>query len=398
MTIAIECYIAACTLLLLFEICFLFLKNAKIQQLKPDHEAFEEELSTEIRLHQETGAFSDDFIQTAGRKLSQTKNMITLQNMLEKMPKATNWFRLLLLEQLSAYEKKKDEEQAFYTYMISLLDYHEEKVPADFASRFIGFLDSKSLYTFTNTMAALYAFGESSLLLQAMEKINARSGFYHKKLLVDGLLRYQGDFDELNQALVKQFYRYAPHTQECLLDYFRLQEYDVSDLCLSLMQDAQADVEVQHRALRYFHKFRHAEAKQVMLELLKKEETSWIKQMLAIQGLKGYDDAETVHEIRRKLFSRNWHVRINAIEYFYQKGMDQKELQDILELRDKYTNEALLYQFRNDPETAAYIMERIRTFEEEEVRIDALQNQQKSLPAIQQWAEEGGERYAACSV
>lgn len=398
MTIAIECYIAACTLLLLFEICFLFLKNAKIQQLKPDHEAFEEELSREIRLHQETGAFSDDFIQTAGRKLSQTKNMITLQNMLEKMPKATNWFRPLLLEQLSAYEKKKDEEQAFYIYMISLLDYHEEKVPADFASRFIGFLDSKSLYTFTNTMAALYAFGESSLLLQAMEKINARSGFYHKKLLVDGLLRYQGDFDELNQALVKQFYRYAPHTQECLLDYFRLQEYDVSDLCLSLMQDAQADVEVQHRALRYFHKFRHAEAKQVMLELLKKEETSWIKQMLAIQGLKGYDDAETVHEIRRKLFSRNWHVRINAVEYFYQKGMDQKELQDILELRDKYTNEALLYQFRNDPETSAYIMERIRAFEEEEVRIDALQNQQKSLPAIQQWAEEGGARYAACSV
>ncbi|MBP3628426.1 MAG: hypothetical protein J6I95_03050, partial [Anaerotignum sp.] len=221
MTIAIECYIAACTLLLLFEICFLFLKNAKIQQLKPDHEAFEEELSREIRLYQETGAFSDDFIQTAGRKLSQTKNMITLQNMLEKMPKATNWFRPLLLEQLSAYEKKKDEEQAFYTYMISLLDYHEEKVPADFASRFIGFLDSKSLYTFTNTMAALYAFGESSLLLQAMEKINARSGFYHKKLLVDGLLRYQGDFDELNQALVKQFYRYALHTQECLLDYFR---------------------------------------------------------------------------------------------------------------------------------------------------------------------------------
>lgn len=398
MTIAIECYIAACTLLLLFEICFLFLKNAKIQQLKPDHEVFEEELSREIRLYQETGAFSDDFILTAGRKLSQTKNMITLQNMLEKMPKATNWFRPLLLEQLSAYEKKKDEEQAFYTYMISLLDYHEEKVPADFASRFIGFLDSKSLYTFTNTMAALYAFGESSLLLQAMEKINARSGFYHKKLLVDGLLRYQGDFDELNQALVKQFYRYAPHTQECLLDYFRLQEYDVSDLCLSLMQDAQADVEVQHRALRYFHKFRHAEAKQVMLELLKKEETSWIKQMLAIQGLKGYDDAETVHEIRRKLFSRNWHVRINAVEYFYQKGMDQKELRDILELRDKYTNEALLYQFRNDPETSAYIMERIRTFEEEEVRIDALQNQQKSLPAIQQWAEEGGERYAACSV
>ena len=330
MTIAIECYIAACTLLLLFEICFLFLKNAKIQQLKPDHEAFEEELSREIRLYQETGAFSDDFIQTAGRKLSQTKNMITLQNMLEKMPKATNWFRPLLLEQLSAYEKKKDEEQAFYTYMISLLDYHEEKVPADFASRFICFLDSKSLYTFTNTMAALYAFGESSLLLQAMEKINARSGFYHKKLLVDGLLRYQGDFDELNQALVKQFYRYAPHTQEGLLDYFRLQVYDVADLCLSLMQDAQADVEVQHRALRYFHKFRHAEAKQVMLELLKKEETSWIKQMLAIQGLKGYDDAETVHEIRRKLFSRNWHERINAVEYFYQKGMDQKELQDIL--------------------------------------------------------------------
>ena len=60
MTIAIECYIAACTLLLLFEICFLFLKNAKIQQLKPDHEAFEEELSREIRLHY-TDGWSETF-------------------------------------------------------------------------------------------------------------------------------------------------------------------------------------------------------------------------------------------------------------------------------------------------------------------------------------------------
>lgn len=381
MTIVIEIYIVACVLLLLFDIVFLILKNSKKHQLQPDNEVFEEELCREIQLYRETGAFSAGFIQKAGQKLSKTKNMITLQNVLEKTPEATNWFRPFLLEQLSAYEKKNDYEQAFYTYMISLLDYHAEKVPADFASHFIGFLDSKSLYTFTNTMMALYAFGESHLLLQAMEKVDARSGFYHKKLLVDGLLSYQGDFAELNQVLVKQFDQYTPHTQDCLLDYFRMQEYDVSDLCLRLMQDETTDVEVQHRAMRYFHKFRHAEAKQAMLEMLKKEDTSWVKQMLAIQGLKGYNDAETVSAVRRKISSRSWHVRINAIVYFYHKGMDRKELQDILELRDKYTNEALLYQFRNDAETSAYIMEMIQTFAEEEVPISELQTPAEETPA-----------------
>ena len=373
MTIVIEFYIIVCVLLLLFDIVFLVMKNSKKHQLQPDNGAFEEELQKEIQLHQESGAFSAEFVRQVDQKLSKTKNMITLQNLLEKKPETTDWFRPFLLEQISTYEKKNDYEPAFYKNMIYLLDFHEAKVPADFASRFIGFLDSKSLYTFTNTMMALYAFGEPHLLLQAMEKIDARCGFYHKKLLVDGLLSYQGDFAELNQALVKQFDQYTPHTQDCLLDYFRMQEYDVSDLCLRLMLDEKADVEVQHRAIRYFHKFHHAEAKKVMLELLRKEDTSWVKQMLAIQGLKGYDDAETGREVRRKISSRSWHVRINAIEYFYQKGMDRKELQDILELRDKYTNEALLYLFRNDPEISAYIMEMIRTFAEEVVPTSDLQ-------------------------
>ena len=86
--------------------------------------------------------------------------------------------------------------------------------------------------------------------------------------------------------------------------------------------------------------------------------------------------------MRRKISSRSWHVRINAIEYFYQKGMDRKELQDILELRDKYTNEALLYQFRNDPEISAYFMELIRTFAEEEVPTSELQTPaEEEIPA-----------------
>ena len=96
------------------------------------------------------------------------------------------------------------------------------------------------------------------------------------------------------------------------------------------------------------------------------------------------------------------------LEYYLRNilGEDTKEI--ILEVRDNNEEGLKFYQdngfkiirtinnYYKDGD--AYIMERIRTFEEQEVRIDALQNQQKSLPAIQQWAEEGGERYAACSV
>ncbi|MBR2852118.1 MAG: hypothetical protein IKB91_06980 [Anaerotignum sp.] len=365
MTIVLEIYIIVCILLLLFDIAFLVLKNSKNKHLHAEDGAFKKLLQQEIELYRQNGAFSEKFVNDLPGKLSRTTHMLSLQAVLEEDPDARSWFREFLFAQIGNYQKKPEYVQAFYTYLISTLDYRKEKVPAAFSSEFMHFLESKSLYTFTNTMDAFYAFGETHLLLQALEVVDRRSGFYHHKLLVDGLLSFQGDHEELEEALLARFSQYGDDVKECLLDYFRMQGCEVSDLCLKLMREEKADAEVQYRAMRYFQKFPCGEAKEWFLQILQRENVIWIKQMLEIQGLQNYDDAEVRAAVKKKITSRDWHVRNNAVAFLHRKGLERAELQELLHLQDRYANESLLYQYKEDAETSAFIMDTIRLLEQE---------------------------------
>lgn len=365
MTIVLEIYIVVCIALLLFDIGFLAMKNSNKNQMQAKDPAFEERIRLEIVNYRQRGAFSDSFVKELPKNLSSVKQLATLQDVLEEEPEAKEWFRHFLFDQYENYRKKPEYVQAFYTYVISTLDFSGEKVPAAFSSEFLSFLGSKSLYTFANTMDAVYDFGEPHLLLLALEEVDKRAGFYHQKLLTDGLLSYRGDHEELGQMLIQHFDRFGNYVKECLLDYFRMQGCEVSALCLQLMQEEKAGDEVQYRAMRYFQKFPCEEAKEWFLQILQRENVIWIKQMLAIQGLQRYDDAEIRSLIKKKITNRDWYVRNNAVEFLYKKGMDRKELQELLCMKDRYANESLLYQYREDEETTAFIRETIALLEQE---------------------------------
>ena len=365
MTIILEIYIIVCILLLLFDLGFLIVKNTKNKQIQSKDTSFQAALRREIEAYPEKGAFSEGFMQTLPKKLSKTAHLVSLNSIWREYPEAKNWFRLSLFAQIENYRKKPEYVQAFYTYMIAELDYSEEKVPTAFSSSFMTFLESKSLYTFTNTMDAIYTFGEPQLLLQALEQIDKRPGFYHQKLLVDGLLRFRGDFDLLNQALLSRFAQYGEFVQECLLDYFRMQGCDASALCLQLMREETAEPEIQYRVMRYFQKFPCEEAKNWFLQILQRENVIWVKQLLAIQGLERYEDAAVWAVMKEKVTSRDWYVRNSAIAFLHKKGMQRQELAELLSLNDKYANESLLYQYKDDKETSAFIRDTMQQLEQQ---------------------------------
>lgn len=367
MNIVIEIYIIVCVLLLLFDILFLVLKNHRNQELYPKNTDLAEKLREEIQLRRQSGAFSQGFEEDLSGKLDRIRNLITLADVLEGDPDAANWLRPAVFGQIEAYQKKGDYEQAYYAYLVSTFDYRGDPVPGEFAAEFMAFLDSKSLYTFANAMDAVYRFGETNLLLIALDKVDERQGFYHQKLLVDGLLSSGADFRELNAALVKRFDQYTPFMQECLLNYFRMNGYDVSQLCLRLMgQGENTDPEVRYAAMRYFAKYPSDRSRVLFLEILGQEEGQWTEQMLAIQALERYGEADVRGAIEKKVTSPNWYVRTNAIAYLYRWGLTKDQIFDILYLRDKYADNALLYQFRNEKEISHYIIDTILLLQQQD--------------------------------
>ena len=358
MNLMIQIYMIVCVVLLVFDIGFLIVKNIRSHRFYPRDNRFENRIKKEIALREQTGSFSENFQKDLYKQLSKTKNMITLQDQLEVNPAAVEMFRNTILGLLDEYRRKSDYEQAYYTYIISTLDYSEERVPAEFASKFLTFLDSKSLYTFINTMNAIYQFGEVHLLVAAIDKTDERVGFYHKKLLVDGLLEAKVERHAFTEKMIERFERYSTYTQNCLLDYFRLAGCEVSDFCLKLMLSDLVDKEVQYTAMRYFAKYPNETAKEYFINVLKNEE-EWIRQMLAIQALGRYSEPEIRGLIKNKITSQNWHVRVNAADYLKKNGLDKEEIREIINLKDRYTNETLLYQYRDDEAMTEYIAQMI---------------------------------------
>lgn len=380
MHLAIEVYMIVCVLLLIFDLVFLTTKNLRNHRLFPKNEKLKEQIQEEIGKHRETGAFSQDFEEELTNKLRKTKNLLALMGELEQDPEAAGWFRGVIFALLADYRKKTDYEQAYYTYVISTFDYQKEKVPEAFAGEFLAFLDSKSLYTFSNTMDALYRFGETHLLVNSIDKVDQRKGFYHKKLLVDGLLDSQADFAELNRKLVERFDRYTPYMKDCLLDFLRMNGYDIAELCMRLLTADDTDFQVRYTAMRYFAKCPTAGSKAYFLDVLADGQRTWLEQMLAIQGLMGYDDTQVRAAIQEKVTDRNWYVRVNAVQYLYKQGLTRQEVFDILYLRDRYANNTLLYQYHGDKEMTRYIIDTIQLLTQQDEETATGQANLEALP------------------
>ena len=367
MNIMIEIYMIVCVLLLLFDISFLVLKNYRNQELYPKNNKLEKTFREEVQTRRQSGAFSEGFEEALGQKLGKIRNLITLMDVLDENPDAACWFRPAVFREIEEYQKKNDYEQAYYAQVIAGFDYEAEPVSPEFAAKFMGFLDSKSLYTFANTMDAVYQFGETNLLLNSLEKADERQGFYHQKLLVDGLLASRANFQELNAALVKHFDQYSPFLQECLLNFFRMNGYEISDLCMRLIGDrGGTGQEVRYGAMRYFSKHPTDQSRTLFLNVLRQEESPWMEQMLAIQALENVEDDTVKETVLKKVTSSNWYVRTNAVSCLHHWGLTKDQIFDILYMRDMYADNALLYQYRNEADISRYIINTIQLLQEQD--------------------------------
>ena len=93
MSIIIRIYILLCIALLFFDICFLFIQNQRTLVAYRTNRTLEKKVREEIAVHRESGAFAAEFTDSLSRELSKTKNLLTLQGVIENDAEAREWFR-----------------------------------------------------------------------------------------------------------------------------------------------------------------------------------------------------------------------------------------------------------------------------------------------------------------
>lgn len=361
MNTMIRLYILISAALLLFDLVFLVVKSHRLRHFRPRDTAFERQLRAELAHHREHGTFSPNFESRLPALLQKTQNLIALQKELEQQPDAEPWLRGAVYDRLDTYLKKNERERSFYAYLISTLDYSVEPVPPEFAAKFLTLLDSHTLSTFSNAMNAIYRFGEVHLLCTALDTVSARDRFYHKKLLVDGLLGATADRAVLYPALMERFPDYSPYVQEGLIDLFRMSGFDAASFCEGLLRDNETAEQVRYTVMRYFAQHPTEESKLYFMSVLVDADASWVGQMLAIQGLHPYEEDAVFRAVSEKLSSKHWHIRRCAAAYIRLHHPARERLAELLRTQDRYAGDALLYQYRDDPDTAHFLQETVRT-------------------------------------
>lgn len=345
MSIIIEVYFVLCVALLVFDLVFLVVKNHRADAFAPRRDAFADRLAEELQRRRQTGSFSEAFADELPRALAQTRHLMSAQREMEQSAQAEQWLREAVWQQVTVYAARRDEERAYYAYVLSTMDYDAQAVPTALAGELLEFLQSDSLYVFCNTMDAFYRFGEVHLLLAALQCVEKRGEFYHKKLLVDGLLGARGDRAALQAALLERFDRSTPPMQCALLDYFRMSGADVRELCERLIISPQTQTEVRRSAMRALASCAGDSSRELFLALLCRDDVPWVEQMLAIDGLRQWGDEQTRRAVTAKLGSEEWNVRVHAAEYLRRHGA-ARALAELARLQDRYAAEQLCYRCR----------------------------------------------------
>lgn len=372
MRIILGVYIFICIMLFLFNIFFILIKNTKKNRMFSSDKSIEEKFILAIQNYDSKMGLDKETKEYLSKKIEKTKNLIELMDVFEKNRDTISdeleiEIREMILEKEEIYVKNKEIEKAYYPYVLSLFDYSDREFTRYEKSNIVDFLDCESLYTFVNTMELVYKISDLELLEMAMEKVNSSEIFYHKKLLIDGLMKYKGDEKELRNSIEKNFFSYKDEIQEALVDFCRMRKLDVNSLCMEIL-NKENDIypEVRYAAMRYFISKRDEDSKYYFIMLLQKENLYWVEKMLSIQVLYKYNDNIVYDLIKDCVTDRNWYVRNAAIKYMHGRNIDQDEIFSILDKRDKYANEELLYEYREDKNISDYIKEMIAKFAEEE--------------------------------
>lgn len=372
MRIILGVYIFICIMLFLFNIFFILIKNIKKNRMFSSDRSIDEKFTLAMENYEQNKGFDKDTKDYISKKIEKAKNLIELMDTFEKnkniIPEeVVIEIREMIIEKEEIYVKKNEMEKAYYPYVLSTFDYKDREFTRYEKSRIVDFLDCESLYTFVNTMELIYKISDLELLEMAMEKVNVSEIFYHKKLLIDGLMKYNGDEKDLRNSIEKNFFSYGDGIQEGLVDFCRMRKLNINDLCMEILnKEHEIYPEVRYSAMRYFISNRDEDAKYYFIRLIQEENLYWVEKMLSIQVLYKYNDDIIYELIKECITDRNWYVRNAAIKYVHGRNIDQEEMFSILDKRDKYANEEILYEYKDEKNIFEYIKEMMAKFAEEE--------------------------------
>lgn len=345
-------YIAICISLIVYNCVYLFILRRREKNLTWDSENFKDRISEQLQKITNNQSVDDAHVEFLNKSLKKVKYLTAFDKSLDEAYKDAPEITEKYIAQIypvfahltKEYLSKDDITATYFPYIVGKYNILKYADTDEIINIMFELLYSENVYCRENALKAIYGTGNSDYVAEALKVIDNDRNFHHSKLVCDGLMSFAGEKSELASKLLEKFERYSVNMQLNILNYIRFAGVRCDEMFLSVLHDEKRDNELRFSAIRYFEKFPHEEAKDILQSFARNEDKlPWQYQAIASSAIKSYPDKLTFEILKDNLSSANWYVRLNSAVSCEKMGYTYTELINIFDGNDRYAREILRY-------------------------------------------------------
>lgn len=303
-------HIGVCILLIVFEIAWIYYIKIHDIRLENNTEKYKKQILEQIQYIKITGRIRKKHCKMFRRKLKNVNNLKAFEKAYSELleNEDINIYRKKMLYtfvKLSIYyrTRKNEMEKAYFAYIIGefFKNVESEYVLSIFIGTLYEFLECKSIYCKMNSMEAIYSIGTINHIIRGISIINNNMYTYNPVLLANGLKSVEEDKDKLAYELFNRFEEYNKEIQIAIIKFLSEYKYIDENMILKKLKDNSIATDVRCEIMRYFQKNKNEEAKQFLMDRLKKEKIVANDLIIKAIGTLGYYEEEEVYHLLEQL-------------------------------------------------------------------------------------------------
>ena len=339
--ILLYCYGAVCFGMLIFNVIY-------VMSLKTDDRKFSERLNM-IREHMDDSGWMK-------KKLSNVNYLIAFDRFLdgyslksEEYGAYMRRFKDVLMHLAVVYRKREDTQAAYFCHFTASHSFGRYMELDNIQRIILSYLEKSSLYCRINAFKALCSFGKPEIIVEALRKLeNGKRTQLHEKVIVEAMLTYAGDTEELIEKFWNAFDSFSLQAEMAIMDYIRFKDGGCGAQMEKILRDSKRNKELRLGAIRYFGRYKDYGVLDILLDFVKdKDPLNWEYSAISASALSGYSSDEVVSALVQAMSSPNWYIRYNASASLEAHGLSYEEMLGVLHGNDRYAREMLVYRLES---------------------------------------------------
>ena len=336
--------------LIIYNIRELFLINREKEKREYLVNKYNEEIKNKILSLKEEKQIDESYINILAKELGKVDNLLAFRDAMVKN-KDDRYIRLYkdiiydsFVELSLHYSKKNDMEKALFVYIIGVMEIEREN-SRRLDNIIINFLKNPSVYLVENTIKAFIKLGHKDSLIKTLNILNFNGIYHNEKLVSDGLLEYRGNKLDLAKELWEYRNEWMVSYVIAVIKFIRMIGCDFKEEFYNALKNENLNIEIKLELIRYFGKFKYDKVLDYMIDLFEKEDKVDRNFLIVISTvLSSYPSKRTIEILKKGMTNSNWYIRNNSCSSFLSLKPSQDDINDILNGKDRYAKEALLYQ------------------------------------------------------